>query len=110
MSKTGMQCAKEMAVPDQKQRGQMEDLVTRHQSGVMPGVDPAQALHRQAHAWQCLARPTTAGTALAREHQQRNSREIEQETISIQIGQFQLRRYTELTDISLPAFKVGVHA
>ena len=34
----------------------------------------------------------------------------EQAAVGIQIGQFQLRRYTEFTDISLPAFKVGVHA
>jgi hypothetical protein len=30
--------------------------------------------------------------------------------IRIEIGQLQLRRYTEISDISLPAFEVGVHA
>jgi len=105
-----MQRAKEMTVLDQKQRWKMEDLVARHQSGIVPGIDPTQALERKCHARQCLARPTAAGTTRASEHQQRCSGKIKQAAVSIQIGQFQLRRYTALTDISLPAFEVGVHA
>ncbi len=105
-----MYCAKEMTVLDQKQRGQMKDLIARHQTGVMSSIDPAQALERKRHARQRLTRPTTAGTARASEHYKRGTGKIEQAAVGIQIGQFQLRRYTEFTDISLPAFEVGVHA
>ncbi|WP_143507320.1 hypothetical protein [Pseudomonas sediminis] len=43
--KTCVQRAKEMTVLYQKQRRQVKYLVARHQSGVMPCIDPAQSLY-----------------------------------------------------------------
>lgn len=93
-----------------KQGGQVKNLVARHQTGIVAGIDPAQSMHWQAHTRQGLPRPTTAGTAHACEDQERCAVEVEQTSIGIQIGQFQLRDYTGLADINLPVVEVGTHA
>lgn len=93
-----------------KQGGKMKNLVARHQTGIMPSIDPAQPIHRQAHARQDLTRPAAAGTTDACEDQQRCAVEVEQTSVGIQVGQFQLSGYTGFTDINLPVVEVGAHA
>ena len=62
--KAHLQCAKEMTVLDQKQRGQVKDLVTRHQTGVVPGIDPAPVsyTHLDVYRRQPWPAPPAAGT------------------------------------------------
>lgn len=83
----------------------MKDLVAFDCTAIVPGINPAHAVHRQRPARQLLACPTATGAADTGKHYQRNTWQSQQLLVNIQVGQFQFLHYTAATAVNRTALE-----